>query len=349
MTAQVLSQARGASVDQETTRSRDTKLDGSTQRRAFAGAPSVSGNEDPSPTRRDEAAGPTTFGSQPPLPMGGTAAALALLVDVLASMRASSVVTTAAGVSARMRSKDPEFSPRSAGFQNFRALLNEAERCGLVAVEKQPGASDVTIRLSESPKGATAKQQKIWLHRDLWQALRGRAQTRHAFNRNTGRTRTLPDGAEASADEVIVPVLSDTELLSWITEFVDGIASPQAQQKLSAALDAHEPIEAFYDELNSHQNVSRRWSNRYRQLLTQRADAWADDNGIPRQFLRETRTAQHEAHLRDFPASTSKLSIPAAASDTELGERALILRAVERMSLAELLRLPIPAEYLLRL
>lgn len=136
--------------------------------------------------------------------------------------------------------------------------------------------------------------------------------------------------------------------------FASRQADSEVRARLLAALAADSSDERFRAVAAESNNLARRWSRHYRDQVLERVDAWAQANGVPADIL-EVKPGQeppgsssgHGVDVSGNPYGAATLAVGKREVDVER-LRDLICEAVREMPLSDLLRLPIPAEYMLR-
>jgi hypothetical protein len=135
--------------------------------------------------------------------------------------------------------------------------------------------------------------------------------------------------------------------------FVSQLPPGEEKDQLNAALDDDHPLSAFVRAVRTIPDVERSWRSTFTEEVTSAITRWmrqqqlmADIYHMPSTTSGEpARHARAEGPKTGAAARQSTLIRHKADSPDELRQQ--VLEAVARMSLSELLRLPIPAEYLL--
>lgn len=321
---------------------------------AAAGRTEMSSAGAESPDRPDtsSAAGAANSSPQPPAVRYDPDAAIELLLEAVREMQLQRLTTTAAGVSARMRQIDPDFTAGAAGFRSFRALLQLASERGLISVDAPEGASDFVVSLgvqpiptSPTPSAGVASgvTHTTWLRHDFWRALTDWSQTSYLYNRRTRRTVATSEADFAdTADAVSFPVTSQEQRQQWIRDFSDSLA-PEFRTTVLAKL-GEDPSGASFDaEVRARPQTRRRWEGFLRSRLLDLTQQWAAAHGVPLTDVTET------SHRTTAPVgSLSHFDQQAHLGATEDQIRREILSIMARMPLRDLLSIPIPVEYALR-
>ncbi len=267
--------------------------------------------------------------------------------------------TYAAGVSARVRQADPAFDLHDLGFESFKAFLQAAAADGFVEASRPPGASDILVALpsgeSGQPQPATFDASRYLLP-EVWRTLTSsRTEARH-WDRAKGRLGEDIVDTPSSSTVPLNPIPA-SKVVDWMRTFTAALSDTETTRALADSLTSPSPIESFKSVLRSHQGLARKWGKYYRQHVTRYAFEWADSHGIPRvEVVDSSRLSAPQAQSSlvqpDPNQSASAHPAPAASlgatSEYEALVRSRIAEAVNEMPLVDLLRLPIPAQYLIR-
>ncbi|QWF22366.1 hypothetical protein KM427_01005 [Nocardioides sp. LMS-CY] len=278
-----------------------------------------------------------------------------LLKATVAELERRGSATYAAGVSARMKQADPTFDVRNCGFATFKSFLAHAVEEGVVRVSRRSGASDFTVTGVDTP--AVAGEEVVpsgrYLRQEAWAAFTRIEAASSWWQRDSGRiVGPMSDQPDDGSEWVELRPLTRAELTSWMRAFAEGVQDPTRNAELLASLDTASSVENFNAQVRSHQGTARRWGRFYRDHVMRHAFRWAEDNSVPRERLfragdggeRPSPPAALSDKLREGPGDTHGDDL----ANYESRARAAVISAVERMPLAELLRLPIPVEYLIR-
>lgn len=332
-----------------------------------AGSPADGAVDDESPTPQSDVSPGSDLTQPVSMPNPDEAHALAETLDLLrASVReliARDRRTTAAAVSLEMRKRSNNtFSPASAGFTKFRDLLYFAEQVGAVTLQPPPNAGgDVEVFPASAATDSSATvstQQPRTVRRDLWQAfVDWSPKWQRAFDTQTNKVIRIPvdsdEGSESAGplpwekDPVryrrIVPSTQEDQI-RWIDAFIDQLAPGEERDLLTATLDHNRPIAAFAATISDLPDYQKAWRQTLSRNVTTRITEWVLEQQLTIDIYHQPR-----------PVSSSRpetISGPRQTSDTQSQPanelRRQVLEAVARMPLSELLRLPIPVEYLLR-
>jgi hypothetical protein len=266
-----------------------------------------------------------------------------LLVRAIHDLTAAGKVPIAAGVGARMRLLEPQYTAATTEFGTFRAIVAAGEARGLVVVES--GENDLVVRaVADEPSPA---QYRITLRPDLWRALLDWEPTaRYLFNRVTKQSR--PSLAVASGDDVLIASITREIQIEWMRRFADTQVTPSVRSELIAALDSEHPTHAFSTALGSSDTIRRRWKRHLRQCAIDHAIAWGRSNKIELSDL----VAPVEPRPAISPTPASRESVADETSHPGLSEdellRQRLLTTIATLPLSELLQLRIPLQYTLR-
>jgi Uncharacterised protein family (UPF0158) len=134
---------------------------------------------------------------------------------------------------------------------------------------------------------------------------------------------------------VEIPAIPMAQQLEWMREFTEQVSDSANRRLLEAALAADRPNSNFSSALRGNTGLWTQWRTFRIHKVREVVLAWAEVNKI-------------EMRLDDAPAPPAQAKSSKVPSDG-MAERILrnkVLAAVERMSIGDLRRLPIPLEYL---
>lgn len=295
-------------------------------------------------------------------------AAQALLQDAVERILAQRRRPTAAAVALMM--KRDGFSHTAVGHATFRAFLRSAEQAGAVrlVLPSPGGGGDVEVRPAserpcepaERPDGAMADPARpaLPLRPDLWHAfVDWTPGLLRAVDRETGKALVVSEapspaepGETAAARRLIndspdkylpvAPIGRDLQA-SWMAEFVGALGPSPERDLLAAALRQERPLAAFAAAVRSMPALGDAWRAELTGRVARVIQEWASEHGVELDV--------HGPRPARAPRRPVGPSPTAAVDDQwEQAARRRILDALERLPLADLLRLPIPAELLLR-
>lgn len=281
-----------------------------------------------------------------------------LLRSVVEELEQRGRVPRAAGVSARMRQRDPQFSPDRTEMKSFRGFLERAAAAGVISFERSPDGADFVIR-SGAATGNSATSE--WVRQDVWRAaLDWSPESNYALEQMTGAVLKLQPGVAASAGQCVIPRFDRAAHLRWMREFANNMADGEAKSDLLLTLEREDPIQEFNKVVRSSRPIWKAWRRDWRQRITAGLVEWANRSGIALAELMPV-----SASMQPSPTSRSLLEQASIGRDglsaqrqldeadvgTRLGDvdvRRIVVRAIERMPLADVLRLPIPIEYMIQ-
>jgi hypothetical protein len=256
------------------------------------------------------------------------------------------------------------FSESALGFPNFRAFLRAAEERGFIRLRPAvggdlqalpaEGAEDPSAHVSQS---ATEPKRVLPVRPELWKAFfNWRPGFKRLYKVSSGDVYMFPEvpspigetllyatfRAEWKASPAlfleIEPITQEVQL-RWMREFTEQLPAGDAKQALSAALATTHPG-SFFTRLVAALPDAPAWKQFRLERVVGEIQTWAD---------------QHHVTIDVFGRPPTTVAVPATPDTTPSAPpidkvrteelRRQILRAVERMSVSDLLRIPIPAEY----
>ena len=286
-------------------------------------------------------------------------AALRLLQSVVHDRLASGRRTHSAGLKPAMQQRSNQgFSEIRLGFPNFRAFLEWAQDAGAVRLVPAPTGPDMEVlpahpAADQAIPTSESRGLRGRIRADLWRSfVDWRTDWRRVFDRESGEARMFPrephevgDAPQHAALRAavtdnpnrfveIAPIPQDAQL-AWMREFADAEADSPLNVQLQAALRDERPAAAFATRLRQTPTALHRW-NRWRELRVAAAiQEWAGNHQLE--------VTIHDEPQRRF-VEGPRLFV-ADMDDQALRQR--LHEAIDKMPMAELLRLPIPLEYLI--
>lgn len=258
-------------------------------------------------------------------------ALLRRVVDELHQLKAQN--PTASEVRLRMATEtNHAFSQESLGFQKFREFLRAAERVGIVTLVDRPG--DIYVVPADSAQRETTQR----LRSDVWRAVIDWSKGPYVWNTLTRQaapqTSTSLDSKNTGDELISMPKLEARAQLDLLRRFLEGL---DFDSELRSSL-----LEGLKDETSISQTVrriknlrpdlARDWSFELRRSVDHLVEEWcAGDGRLARSELYEDPTVQRHSGQSE----TSKVSL-----------RALVHRAIDRMSDDELRSLSFPVGFL---
>jgi len=238
----------------------------------------------------------------------------------------------------------PGFTERHYGFNKFVGLLQAGHEQGRFTLEIVDGHPRLTGAGDVAP---ARRSSTVWLKSDLWATLLTWDSGQRRWDRRRDRAIFIPtteDGQplwEASPEDFVdIEPVTMAEQLQWMDEFANAQPDSTAAA-LQAALADRVPG-AFRRELTKL-NLQQGWTTYLQQRVAEHATTWAANNGVALGSIVETRGKAPAVPATPRPAPTTTSTAPATAEE-EL--RARLHRVIDKMSLAELAALPVPAGHL---
>lgn len=295
------------------------------------------------------------------------------LVAVVREWRRQGRSTTTAGVKSWLQSRPQGFDEKQFGFEAFRDFVQAAEGAGHVALHRQENGHWVIALPGEAPKSSLGrdtsneaqKGQPFDVRSDLWAAFVDWSPVqRRLWDKQTARAFMFPVSEnnspawETDPDRFteITPATLDIQL-DWMKLFAEGRPSNE-RDILLRALAPDAPRGQFRRELSAL-GLQPVWRTQLQRHISEFVLAWARENSVPDPLLSDKlerrRSAAQQPASKKHPVSTADEPPrkPADASSKRPGGydedrlRELLHRAVDRMSLAELMSIPVRAEHLL--
>lgn len=275
------------------------------------------------------------------------------LTESVRELAAANRVTYAASVKQRMATLLPRFDEGALGFRTFKSFILTAAERGLVVLSPTPGG-DIEIRLPE----ATAEVSGGSLHRrirhDVWKAFVDWAPGRRFWDRQEHRAFAVPELsaepllAEPTRYAPIEPVGRDVHI-GWMREYADSLEDGETKAAVLELLAQTDGYFQFGNLLRSR-HVASGWYALLSEKVGGLVASWAGEQGIADE-MHETYTPFRSPRMAQVPARLSVGWQPQRrmqqGSSIDDSVRSRIHNAVDRMSVADLLRLAIPVEYLI--
>lgn len=290
----------------------------------------------------------------------------ALLRTIIDDLKASGRKSFAAGLKPRLQSlSNGEFAEGRLGFPTFKAFLEAAERAGVVELQRTPSDLLVLPRDSKGDGGgdrAPASREPVApgkrIRPDLWRAWIEWSQAlKRYYDRSTDTVvflvdspnsvpATEPDDARRRVLEdperfLEIPPVSVKATLEAMRAFAETWPNPTDREAMERALTLPEPERAaaeFTRLLRFRPPVAGAWHLTRMRQVAAAIEEWAQRNQIDVNYV------------VDAPRSRQDLPVePRLPRFNEDELRSRLVLAVQRMPVADLLRLPIPTEFLLDL
>jgi len=254
------------------------------------------------------------------------------------------------------------------GFTSFKHFLEEAQRRGVVTLASttfpgellvepvranvEPGQTASSV--VQSPAPPTGDYGRSPIPNDIWRCfVDWNPGLRRWYHVPSGMALMFPqdpipmerpehtaarDKWRAAPEQCVeIPAIGMPRQLEWMREFTEGTSDSGNRRLLEAALAGDRPNSSFSLALRGSPTLWTQWRAFRIDKVREVVKTWAEVNNVvvsvdeasPPPVMPKTRTAEQS---QDTP-----------------GERALrakIVQAVERMSIGDLRRLPIPVEYM---
>lgn len=298
--------------------------------------------------------------------------AFAALTDVIREWRATSRMTTTAGIKPALQKAVPGgFNEADLGFRDFREFLEAGEKAGYLKLQQLPnrhwvvllpgetlaaaiGVEATPARPSSSPDDLTAEGQH--LRSDVWSAfVDWQASYRRQWDRQVRRAFVYPVGStgkpswetEPSRFAEIEPADQAIQT-EWMREWATTLP-PREQGIILQALREDSPRGEFRRQLNTL-GLLAAWRAELQRRVAQRVNDWASRHEIELSELIEHRPrsgSQERAVAHPKPSAGSHADSGPSTSADIVRLRVTLHRVIDTMPLAELAALQIPAQYLL--
>jgi hypothetical protein len=264
---------------------------------------------------------------------------------------------------ALQRRSNGGFSESRLGFETFRQFLRAAEAQGVITTRPSSGGdvevalpaaqtSDPTVAGSAQGDPAIGPGQRI--RPDLWRAwVEWSTDLARVFDRQTGEARLYPAEerpyeAEAwaalrremrdnPARFVAIEPTTPEDTLQRMRQFAEE-QSDSVRERLVAALGDEQPAARFTALVRSEPELAKAWHFVRAQQIAGAITEWCRRNDVNVDFLEAARPRAGRV------PSMERREASSWGSEEELRE--LVLAAVRKMPVGDLLRLPIALEYL---
>lgn len=292
--------------------------------------------------------------------------ALELAALIVAEAAARDFHPTAAELKIQMLNRMPSFSEKELGFRKFIDFLNDAQARGLLFVfadnNGHPRVSHDPV-LAQAPVASPRPPDEppARMRQDLWSAIvHWEDMSDRFWDRKERRAVYVPvDGegaplwnSEPSRFARIAPVTREEHLV-WMNEFAESLDGPKRDALLQAS-GPDAPRGALKNALRRHE-LSALWGAELQSRVTAHAEVWAKAQGVRLDQIVEK--TPHPAHPAGLPSGAKSALQPLSPSGSShsptepIGETALLRRrlkgVIDKMSLAELAAIQVPAIYLL--
>lgn len=291
-----------------------------------------------------------------------------VLTQAVAALTARGKVGTAAAVRSEMNALTVGgFSLAELQYVNFRAFLEAAAAAGRVALARPAAGESADYVVSSPdvvpqtlpPKDRSADDEP--LPGSVWRAfVSWELDLRRVVRTASGEVFLFPnEPRDLEPDEVSavraevqsgpagafvdIQPASFEEQLAWATAFVEELGDGTDQVVLKAALANAKPMKAFAATVRGLEIYDRWTLFRLRKVRTF-IEAWSARTGVT---IDMSRTGGRRTRVRSAPVEAEAIRPVAHDRRQHQGSRTRLLRALESMTLDELLELRIPARLLL--
>jgi hypothetical protein len=267
------------------------------------------------------------------------------------------------------RRSEGRFSEVALGFDSFREFVKAAIEAGYVTASDDSGSRSLLLHVegvevkpfTKSRRTAGGAKRPRAIRPDLWKAF---VDWNPAISRvwDKQEEAALTFGIEAVHEDtddrerrklyeshperfIAIPRIPFETQLDWMRKYSESLENERHARRLLSLLKADEkPANAFMTYVRDYGELGHDWNMLKTAKVRSMIEAWSRENNLTPDIL-ESPTVQAEssdATLSSKPTSTEEET----AAPEEDRVRKLVLRAVNRMPLADLLRLKIPVEYM---
>jgi Uncharacterised protein family (UPF0158) len=294
--------------------------------------------------------------------------AFLLLQEAVRDLQVRGRTANAAGLKPSLQQRTYNvFSEHRLGFRSFRDFLIEAERQKFIRLRPAAGG-DLEVLLPDSAavaslaSSARPVQRPRSIRPDLWTAFNDWTPGwKRLYKVTSGEVYMFPEHPGLLGDEKpeygayraeaettpagfkeIHPVGQEVQR-NWMNGFVETVQDDRLRQAFLAALNTDRPVAIFTRLVLGLPDLASDWKRFRTQRVVDEIFKWAASNGLEVQPFVGPSSAPMagQARVASSIASVSNPEIPDEAL------RHKILEALARMPMAELLRLPVPLEYLI--
>lgn len=290
-----------------------------------------------------------------------------LLQEVVSDLSGTGRLTYAAAVKPQLQHRtSASFSESRLGFRSFRDFLLEAQRQGFVDLREAPGGDleilvagvsrDSTVATGRRPV-PSGRRRHDRVRSDFWRAFVDWGDgLKRLYDRSTGRVvmfageapppeLELPDAREARAawsnsPERFVEIkpVPFIDQLAWMREFADSLDDAAMKTALQRALESERPARAFAQIVRGVPQLADAWFTQLFRKVADTIQSWGEQNSLEVEFLEPVPRRS---------LGPPRIAGPAVGPVSEAKVRERLHAAIERMPLADLLRISLPVEYLI--
>lgn len=267
--------------------------------------------------------------------------------------------TVAATLKAELQRRfNGRFDERPIGFASFRDFLREAEARHVVTLRRAAGgdveAVPYTVVEASTESGEAGASAAAFMRSDLWRAfvdwrpnwtrLYDVAKDRAVMFPTAATPFDAPEWSELRtsiaehADNylAIEPIAAETQL-TWLKEFVPQLQDVPTRGVLQSAIGSERPFGTFARLIETMPDVKARWHRFRLERVLALAQEWMEHKGLRIALTEERKELQAE---RTRPGA-------GIGEVNEQAVRARVHAAIDRMPVAELLRIELPVGYLI--
>jgi hypothetical protein len=283
--------------------------------------------------------------------------AFRLLVEVVGEYSAHGRRTVSASLKPALQQRSlGGFSEQKLGFPTFRQFLRAAEGRGLVAL--LPAGVDLEVRPlgdAAAPISFTSDsrpESPVSIRPDLWRCfIDWKPGWRRVYRKDADQAIMFPENpvplepAEFTAMRsdwkvhperyvAITPIPQDVHI-GWMREFAGGVTDAIARGALEAALKDDRPAAAFMEAVRAFPKVGSEWRARRLEHVLTVIRTWIQTHGLELKY----------AVSRPRRATMVRVAPPAIDGFVAERLRSILHSAIDKMPVAELLKVRISAEY----
>jgi hypothetical protein len=291
-----------------------------------------------------------------------------IATELVTTALGNGIHPTAAGLKSQMLLTIEGFTERHYGYRKFLDYLRAAEAAGHLVIQMDPVSGHPRLSLpAQAPMVPVVSRFSPHrrLRSDLWATfVSWDRQSARIWDRSTHRAHLVPLDDEGNPlwqnDHErfveIEPVTMETHL-GWMRDFAGRQEDGDARAALEASLESDPLSHSFKKALVDH-DLNSAWATVLRTCVMNHALEWASAREVPISTLLDPRrtviTSKPSPAAPSTPGGDAMTAPPATApapAPLTIPEadalRVRLHAVVDRMSLAELAALQIPAGYLL--
>lgn len=244
----------------------------------------------------------------------------------------------AASIKPLLKARLSNFDEVSLGYKTFRDFLFDAERAGQIRLELTRGG-DYEILPPQSEANGVRR-----IRADFWTAVTDdRADQAYLYDPATDRVAArAPSEPDTGESEQLIPIIrAATDVQEgWIADFIRELNDATVTAAVGAAPGLSDKLRI----LNKLLGTSSAWHRARLKAVHQLLQSWAGEHGLAVDFAVPARRP-----ARGAPAGAAHPLRSTRGASPEQQLREHVHRAIDRMPTSDLLRLPIPVEYLVDL